>query len=61
MAAVSPVLLIAVAGAYLGAICVRKVLVCNGNLYRELRVVSAATLQIMFSYEGKVFADNWVS
>ena len=49
VAAVSPVLLIAVAGAYLGAICVRKVLVCNGNLYRELRVVSAATLQIMFS------------
>ena len=49
MAAVSPVLLIAVAGAYLGAICVRKVLVCNGNLYRELSVVSAATLQIMFS------------
>ena len=49
MAAVSPVLLIAVAGAYLGAIYVRKVLVSNGNLYRELRVVSAATLQIMFS------------
>ena len=49
MAAVSPVLLIVVAGAYLGAICFRKVLVCNGNLYRELRVVSAATLQIMFS------------
>ena len=49
MAAVSPVLLIAVAGAYLGAMCVRKVLICHGNLYRELRVVSAATLQIMFS------------
>ena len=49
MAAVSPVLLIAVAGAYLGATYVRKILVCNGNLYRELRVVSAATLQIMFS------------
>ena len=49
MAAVSPVLLIAVAGTYLGAICDRKVLVCNGNLYRELRVVSAATLQSMFS------------
>ena len=49
MAAVSPVLLIAVAGAYLGAISFRNILVCNGNLYRELRVVSAATLQIMFS------------
>ena len=49
MAAVSPVLLIAVAGAYLGAMYVRKVLVCIGNLYRELRVVSAATLQIMCS------------
>ena len=49
MAAVFPVLLIAVAGAYLGAICVRKVLVCNGNLYRELRVISAATLQIIFN------------
>ena len=49
MAAVSPVLLIAVAGAYIGAIYIRKVLVCNGNLYRELRVVSAATLQSMFS------------
>ena len=46
--AISPVLLIAVAGAYLGAMCVRKVPVCHGNLYRELRVVSAATFQIMF-------------
>ena len=49
MAAVSPVLLIAVAGAYLGAISVRNILVCNGNLYRELRVISAATLQIIFN------------
>jgi len=49
VAAVSPVLLIAVAGAYLGAISVRNILVRNGNLYRELRVISAATLQIIFN------------